>query len=91
MFKAVGKTIIIEPVFEKKLGLIFIPDSPGYKQLQGKIYGIVQAIGERSMWKEELKERDWIYFVRNEGIRFYYQGKMYLKLKDRWVLGVVND
>ena len=91
-FKAIGKFLIIEPVFERYKGNILLPKySPEYKQYYGQIYGIVLAIGEKSVWKNELNIGDKIIFQRHEGFRFIYERKMYLKLKDKWVLGLIND
>ena len=59
-----------------------------FRLYHGFIYGIVHSVGKD--YKYELKPGDKIIFQRHEGKLIIYQREEYIKLKSRWVLGVIE-
>ena len=90
--QALKDNLIVRPILEKTHNKIIIPDSARkYKQYDGHILGKVISIGKDYKYKTDLKEGDKIIFQRHEGVRFSYNGQIYLKLKPRWIYGKYND
>ena len=86
--KTIGKTIIVKPVWTKRVGQgkIILPIVEGARHKYiGDFYGVVVAVGKRSEFRNDLKVGDKIWFRRHEGKSFHYGGEEYLLLKDRWV------
>jgi co-chaperonin GroES (HSP10) len=88
--QAIHDTVIVKPLYEETNGNIVIPPSArAYKQLHGQIIGQVISVGPR--YKYNLQPGQMISFQRNEGQRFIVDGETYLKLRSRWIMGVVEN
>ncbi len=91
MLQAISDNIIVELMFKQKEGLIQIPESAfKYKKYDCETYGKIISIGKNFRYKDELKERDLVSFQKHEGIEIKYNGKIFLKLKSKWILGKVE-
>ena len=88
--QAIGKNTIVRPIYdEKSKGGIIIPEgAKKYKQYDTEVRGEVISVGPESEFKSLLKPGDKVIWVRHEGKRFYYEGEMFLSIKDRWIRGV---
>ena len=81
MIKAVGDFVIIEPIIQEKIGIIFLPD----QAKKDNAFGIVISVGPEN--KDGLKAGDKVFFRKNEGTVIE---EKYIVLKPQWVLGVVS-
>ena len=94
--------VIVKPVYQDRVGRVIIPDMPvsgikdsrtgRFRLYDGFIYGEVVSVGKE--YKEtfdgrQLQAGDKIVWTRHEGIKFTYERQEYIKLKARWVLGVI--
>lgn len=86
-FTAPRDMVIVEPHFEEKNDLIYIPENT--KEYQGNFYGIVHSVGPRYPWALGLGEK--IAFRRHEGTPIERGGKKFLSLKAAWVDAVINN
>lgn len=78
--------VIVEVVYEKKIGSIEIAETYGGKENTMDYYGIVIAVGEISPFVKTLKAGDKIRFHRNEGIKVKTEDKEFVSLKPRAIL-----
>ena len=91
MLQAIGKTIIVQPIYEKKKETIIIPRSAlEYKQYYGQVYGLVISIGKYCKFKDDLKIGDIISFTRHEGKKIIFNNKKYFVLRERWILAIIK-
>jgi hypothetical protein len=81
MIKAVGDFVIIEPIIQEKVGIIFIPDQA--KKEVSNSFGIVISVGpENSLG---VKPEDKVFFRKNEGTVIE---EKYICLASKWIVGV---
>ena len=89
MLQALRDEVIIKPLFEENKGLIEIPAGAlKYKQYDGQVFGEIVSIGQKYPYKLQIGDK--ITFQRFEGVKFIYEGVIYLKLKSKWVLGAIK-
>lgn len=85
--KAIGKSIIVTIDYDTKYkNVIIIPDTAiRYKEH----FYVAKIISVGSKCGYDLKIGDRIllrqYETGHEGLRFYYEGETYYKLKERWI------
>jgi co-chaperonin GroES (HSP10) len=97
MLQALGDKVIIEVEYEtKSTGGVIIPESAQkFKLYDGRYAGRVVSLGRKCPFKADLKPGDKIFFVQNEGYKFYYKGKAYFQLGTKkprdWVLAKLAD
>ena len=88
MIKAVRDWVVVKLRYKEQTGSIVIPDSA--QQYSGDFYGEVVSIGPD--YKYDLKTGDKIAFVRHEGFKIFDKdGEEYLSLRERWVLGKIEE
>jgi co-chaperonin GroES (HSP10) len=83
MLKAAGDFVIIEPIIQEKIGIIFLPDQA--KKEVSNSFGTVISVGPEN--KDGLKAGDKVFFRKNEGTVIE---EKYLSLAPKWILGVVS-
>jgi co-chaperonin GroES (HSP10) len=93
--QALRDTVIVTPIYQVSSRSIIIPKSAlKYLQYDGQVFGEVISVGPEYRQTygdgQHLKAGDQIIFQRHEGKSFKIGGKLYLKLKSRWIHGVVN-
>ncbi len=95
MLQAIGKNLIVKPIYEVKKGNIIIPlSAQEFKQYHGFVCGLVISVGNKFGLKfagERLRSGDKILFQRHEGFKIEYDGEVYLRISDRWVGAKLND
>lgn len=94
MLQAIGKNIVIIPIYEKQRGCIVIPESAKFKKYDGFVYGLVESVGSRFGLKfagEKLKRGDKVIIQRNEGKVIRFEGQEYLKVKEERVMARLDD
>lgn len=89
MLQAVRDIVLVEPVYEKQSGLIWIPDQA--QKQNSDFYGIVISLGPECPIKDEIKSGDKIIFRRHEGTPIEHEGKKYLALQPKWVEAKMED
>lgn len=88
MLKVLGNNILATLIYEEKRGGVLIPGgSVVFKKYHGFVYGKVVAVGPE--YPYDVKPGDKILIRRHEGKSFKYEGKTYLKLKERWVDAII--
>lgn len=101
MLQALRDDVIVQPIFQDKVGLIEIPEASRFgkdsghgkfRLYDGFIHGLVISVGPR--YKETfdgrvLQSGDKVIWTRHEGKRLFEEGKEYLLLKKRHVLAVI--
>ena len=103
MLQALRDDVIVKPVYQERIGKLFIPGALRFGKNSGRgefqlyhgfIYGVVEAIGanykDQTFDGEFLQVGDKILWVRHEGQKFNYQGQEYIRLKSRWVQAKIN-
>lgn len=88
VIKACADYLVVEPVYEEKMGLIYLPD--GSKKQESNFYGIVISVGPEFPFKE-IKAGDKVLYRRNEGTEIESGGKKYIALSPKWVTAEVED
>lgn len=92
MFKAEGEYIVIEPVYQEKIGQIIIPDSKNARERISDFYGRILSIGPECSHRNILNVGDKILFVRNEGTPIELDnGKKLIAILPRWVVAKVEE
>ncbi len=85
MIQAVEDMVIIDPIHEDKIGLIYVPDQ--YKKYNAKFHGVVVAVGPD--YPDDLKKGDKVAYVRHEGFEIN-EGK-HLAVRERWIVGKICE
>ena len=89
MLKALRDEVIVRLVYQKREGLIAIPQSAiKFKQYDGQVYGQVLSVGPKH--KLGVKAGDIINWQRHEGKKIIFGGQTYFAVRERWVMGRVN-
>lgn len=86
---ALRDNIIVKLILTEKEGKIIIPKTATkFKQYDAPVYGEVISVGPKHKLGAQVGDK--LIFQRHEGLKFKYQGETYLKLKQRWVLGIMK-
>lgn len=100
MFQALRDDVIVKPVYEDKVGSIYIPEFSTFGKNSGKgkfrlydgfIFGIVISVGPRyknTFNGRLLQEGDRIIWTRHEGKKL---DKEHIVLKNKHVLAVIQN
>lgn len=85
--KAMRDELIVLPLESEvtKSGIILV------KNVKDNNTAKVVSIGPDYPHKKEVKVGDTIFYRQNEGVRFKLDGKLYLKLRARWVECVIGE
>lgn len=90
MFQALRDEATVKPIYQESVGSIILPKGLSeFKQYNGEVYGEVLSVGSKN--KLDIKAGDKINWQRHEGKRFWYQGELYLAIKERWIMGRMED
>jgi len=103
MLKALRDDVIVKPVYEDRVGKIYIPEASTFGKNSGKgkfrlydgfIFGIVASVGLR--YRETFNGRllqagDKVIWTRHEGKRLFDADQEYILLKKKHVLAVIKD
>ena len=87
LISARGNYVIVEPVYEKTVGSIILPD--GVEKREANCWGLVVSVGPE--FKYEVKTGDKVIFRRHEGYEIEENGKKLLCLKGRWILTQMEE
>lgn len=101
MLQALRDDVIVQPIFQDKVGLIEIPEASKFgknsshgefRLYHGFVHGRVISVGPR--YKETFNGRplqagDKVIWTRHEGKRMFEDGKEYLLLKSKYVHAVI--
>jgi co-chaperonin GroES (HSP10) len=91
MYQALGANIIVKVIYPETKSSIVIPKTATtYKKYAGQIKYIVESVGSKSRWKDELSAGRQVDIIRHEGKPFIRDGAEYRLVRDRWVMGVWN-
>lgn len=103
MLKALRDDVIVKPVYEDRVGKIYIPEASTFGKNSGKgkfrlydgfIFGEVVSVGPR--YRETfngrlLRDGDKVIWTRHEGKRLFDADQEYILLKNKYVLAVIED
>ena len=99
MIQALGSTIIVKPLFldTEQVGSIILPKyAPEVRNYHLPVFGEVISIGPRYRYHRDLKVGDIVVWENYrssggyyEGVKFEYEGKTYLLVKEKWLHAVV--
>ena len=83
--------LIVEPIEEKKEGLIEIPDSAKPKSTFGKVIEIGWGRPDSGkLWAMKVKKGDKILYTFAAGVNIEHEDKNYLMLRETDVLAVAD-
>ncbi len=86
--RAVRDTVIVRVIYaERSKGGIVIPETA--KQYSGSFVGDVVSVGPG--YKYDVKPGDRVVYRRHEGFKIRANGKDYLSLRSKWVVGKYYD
>ena len=88
MIEATFDNVIVRCVYKQEESVIIIPDK--FEKSQFGFHGEVLAIGP-DYPNNELKVGDKAVFPRNEGIKMDVDGEELLMLRERWIMGVLDE
>jgi len=98
--QAIHDNIIVKPLFldTESVGKVILPKHcPQFKDYGLPVFGEVISIGADYRYRNDLKVGDIVVWENYrseggyyEGVKFEWEGKIYIKLKERWIHCVVK-
>ena len=87
--KAINKTTILKPLYEKKStsGIVIPETAKKYKKYDAEVVGEAVAVSEDSEFKDSISIGDIIIFQRHEGNPINIDNIEHRTVKDRWIMG----
>ena len=89
MIQAVADDVIVEPIYQQKIGLIIIPDTASNQNRMR--HGIVVSIGPESSLRRRMKVGDKILWQDGEGRDIEAEGKKLMVVHAKWISAIMED